>query len=103
MDASIQACAWDGEWFIWAIAEDGTVYGTKEYEEGQVYLNTQLWSILSGSATPQQAERCMQAVNKRLATPYGLMLAAPPFVKASVEVMRAVVFNPGIKENAGDL
>jgi cellobiose phosphorylase len=29
------------------------------------------------------------------------MLAAPPFVKAPIEVMRAVVFNPGIKENAG--
>ena len=29
------------------------------------------------------------------------MLSAPPFVKTSVDVMRAVVFNPGIKENAG--
>jgi len=29
------------------------------------------------------------------------MLAAPPFVKASIEVMRAVVFNEGVKENAG--
>jgi N,N'-diacetylchitobiose phosphorylase len=101
MDASIQSCAWDGEWFIWAIGEDGTVYGTKDYEEGQVYLNTQLWSIISEYATPEQAQSCMQAVNERLATPYGLMLAAPPFVKTSIDVMRAVVFNPGIKENAG--
>jgi N,N'-diacetylchitobiose phosphorylase len=29
------------------------------------------------------------------------MLASPPFVNASPEIMRAVVFNPGIKENAG--
>jgi cellobiose phosphorylase len=36
-----------------------------------------------------------------LFTPYGLMLAAPPFEKTSIEVMRAVVFNPGIKENSG--
>ncbi len=43
----------------------------------------------------------MKAVYERLATPYGLTLAAPPFVKTSVDVMRAVVFNPGIKENAG--
>ena len=101
LDASIQACAWDGDWFIWAIGEDGTVYGTHEYEEGQVYLNTQLWSVISGAATPDQAARCMQAVQERLATPYGLMLSAPPFVKTKVDVMRAVVFNPGIKENAG--
>ena len=29
------------------------------------------------------------------------MLSAPPFVKTPIDVMRAVVFNPGIKENAG--
>jgi len=101
LDASIQACAWDGDWFIWAIGEDGTVYGTREYEEGQIYLNTQLWAVISGAATPEQASRCMAAVQERLATPYGLMLAAPPFVKMPIDVMRAVVFNPGIKENAG--
>jgi N,N'-diacetylchitobiose phosphorylase len=101
VDAAIQAVAWDGEWFIWAIGEDGTVYGTSEYEEGQVYMNTQVWSVISGAATPEQAARCMEVVNERLATPYGIMLAAPPFVDTPIEVMRAVVFNPGIKENSG--
>ena len=101
LDASIQACAWDGNWFIWAIGDDGTVYGTKEQKEGQVYLNTQAWSVISGAATPEQARLCLQAVNERLATPYGLMLCAPPFSKMPIDVMRAVVFNPGIKENAG--
>jgi N,N'-diacetylchitobiose phosphorylase len=101
LDTAIQASTWDGDWFIWAIAEDGTVYGTHQYEEGQVYLNTQLWSVISGATTPEQAARCMQTVKERLATPYGLMLSAPPFVNTPVDVMRAVVFNPGIKENAG--
>jgi N,N'-diacetylchitobiose phosphorylase len=101
LDESIQTHTWDGDWFIWAITEDGTVYGTKDYEEGQVYLNTQVWSVISGAATPEQAKRCMQTVNEKLATPYGLMLSVPPFVKTSIDVMRAVVFNPGIKENAG--
>ncbi len=101
LDQSIQAIAWDGDWFIWAIAEDGTVYGTKEYQEGQVYLNTQVWAVISGAASPEQAQICMQIVRDRLATPYGLMLCAPPFVNTSIDVMRAVVYNPGIKENAG--
>jgi len=43
----------------------------------------------------------MESVQEKLATPYGLMLSAPPFVKTPIDVMRAVVFNPGIKENAG--
>jgi len=101
LDTRIQACAWDGDWFIWAIGQDGTVYGTHEYEEGQVYLNTQVWSVISGAATPEQTTRCMETVHERLATPYGLMLSAPPFIKTSIDVMRAVVFNPGVKENAG--
>jgi N,N'-diacetylchitobiose phosphorylase len=101
LDSYIQQYTWDGNWFIWAISEDGTVYGTKDYEEGQVYLNTQVWSVISGAATPEQAELCMETVKEKLATPYGLMLCAPPLVKTSVEVMRAVVFNTGIKENAG--
>jgi N,N'-diacetylchitobiose phosphorylase len=101
LDENIQKHCWDGEWFIWAIGEDGTVYGTKDYTEGQVYFNTQVWSVLSGAATPEQAQKCMQSVNNHLATPYGLMLSAPPFEKTPIDVMRAVLFNNGIKENAG--
>ena len=41
LDAKIQAVCWDGEWFIWAIGQDGTVYGTKNVAECQVYMNTQ--------------------------------------------------------------
>jgi cellobiose phosphorylase len=101
LDARIQACSWDGDWFIWAIGEDGTVYGTKDRPEGQIYLNTQAWGVISGAASHEQEVRCMDAVHERLSTPYGLMLCAPPFVKTPIDVMRAVVFNPGIKENAG--
>jgi len=101
LDDAIQAVAWDGDRFIWAIGEDGTVYGTREFDEGSLYLNTQVWSVISGAATDAQAHVCLESVARELATPYGLMLAAPPFVHASPEVMRAVVFNPGIKENAG--
>ncbi len=101
LDASIQAYGWDGEWFIWAIGQDGMVYGSRNCREGQIYLNTQLWAVISGAAAPEQATRCLESVHKHLATPYGLMLCAPPFVKTPIDVMRAVVFNPGIKENAG--
>lgn len=101
LDANIQKHCWDGKWFIWAITEDGTVYGTKTYEEGQVYFNTQVWSVISGAASPDQIKMSLDAVKERLATPYGLMLSAPPFVKTSIDVMRAIVFNLGIKENAG--
>lgn len=101
LDEAIQKAAWDGLWFRWAIAEDGTVFGTKDYPEGQVYLNTQAWAVLSGAATPEQARQALRTVRERLASEWGVAMCAPPFVNTPVEVMRAVLFNPGNKENGG--
>ena len=101
LDKKIAAVCWDGDWFIWAIAEDGTVFGTKNYPEGQVYLNTQAWAILSGAATEDQAAKALATVRSRLASEWGVAMCAPPFEKTSVKVMRAVLFNPGNKENGG--
>jgi cellobiose phosphorylase len=101
MGAAIQKVCWDGEWFIWATGKDGTLYGTSKMEEGKLYLNTQVWSVISGVATKSQADKALASVHDQLATPYGLTLSAPPFVKTPKSVMGGVVYNPGIKENAG--
>jgi len=99
LDRKIAKVCWDGHWFIWAIGEDGTVFGTKRAKEGRIYLNTQSWAILSGAATPDQTDRALAAVRKLLASDYGVALCNPPFAKTPVRVMRAVLFNPGNKEN----
>jgi len=99
LDRKIAKVCWDGGWFIWAIGEDGTVFGTKKAKEGRIYLNTQCWAILSGAATPEQADRALAAVKQQLASDYGVALCNPPFAKTPVRVMRAVLFNPGNKEN----
>jgi cellobiose phosphorylase len=101
LDAALQRVAWDGEWFRWAIAEDGTIFGTKDYPEGQVYLNTQAWAVLSGAATPAQTASALRTVRTRLASEWGVAMCAPPFEKTPVAVMRAVLMNPGNKENGG--
>lgn len=101
LDARIKTVCWDGEWFIWAIGEDGTVYGSRAFPEGQTYLNTQAWAVISGAATPVQAATCLDAVHQRLASPFGVRLCHPPFDKTPVQVMRAVLFNAGNKENGG--
>jgi N,N'-diacetylchitobiose phosphorylase len=101
LDKKISTVCWDGDWFIWAISEDGTVFGTKNRPEGQVYLNTQAWAILSGAATSEQASLALSTVKQRLATEWGVAICAPPFEKTSVKFMRAVLMNPGNKENGG--
>jgi cellobiose phosphorylase len=101
LDAKISNVCWDGDWFIWAIAEDGTVFGTKNYPEGQVYLNTQVWAVLSGAATPEQTDKALAAVKTRLSSEWGISLSQPAFKNTPITVMRAVLFNPGTKENGG--
>ncbi len=100
LDGNIQKVCWDGEWFIWAIGQDGTVYGTKNFPEGQVYMNTQAWAVISGAATPGQTARALQTLKDKCATPYGITLCAPPFIKANPDIMKATLFNAGAKENA---
>jgi len=99
LDAAIEACCWDGEWYVRAFREDGSVIGTRRDPEGSIFLNPQSWAVLSGAATGERARRAMDSVHERLATPYGVMLCDPPFVKTDVAVVRAVLFNPGMKEN----
>ena len=101
LDQAIHKIAWDGEWFIWATGKDGTIFGTKKMEEGKVYINTQCWAVISGAASPEQAKLAMKSMKDYLATPYGLMLSAPPFSKTPKSVMGGVVYNHGIKENGG--
>ncbi len=101
LDAAIEAFAWDGGWFRRGTMKDGSVIGTAEAEEGRIFLNAQSWAVLSGFASGERAKQAMDAVHEQLATEYGLMVCAPPFEKASVETIRAVLMNPGHKENGG--
>ncbi|MDF3059166.1 MAG: glycosyltransferase 36 [Rariglobus sp.] len=101
IDHAIARICWDGRWFIWAIAEDGSVFGTAKSQEGRIYLNTQCWAILSGFADAKQTKSSLASVRKHLASFYGVAMCAPPFEKTSVNVMRAVLMNPGNKENGG--
>jgi cellobiose phosphorylase len=101
LDRRIQKTTWDGGWFIWAIGEDGTVFGTKKAKEGRIYVNTQAWAVISGAATDEQGAKALAAVKQHLASDYGIALSAPPFKDTPVAVMRGVLYNPGTKENGG--
>jgi cellobiose phosphorylase len=101
LEAAIESAAWDGEWYLWAIGADGHRYGAKSEPEGSIYINTQVWAVISGAANEAKGNSSMQALNERLATPYGIMLSAPPFTNTPPTVMGGVIYNHGIKENAG--
>jgi len=99
LDENLRGHAWDGEWYLRAYRADGFQFGSRSSREGQIFLNPQSWAVLSGHADAGRAASAMQAVHDRLATEYGLMICDPPYVETDFNVMRAALFNPGMKEN----
>jgi len=63
-------------------------------------LNPQTWAVISGHASGERAKKILNMVNDRLSTDYGIMLCDPPVKKTDPKVIKAVLFNPGMKENA---
>jgi N,N'-diacetylchitobiose phosphorylase len=99
LDQHLRDHAWDGDWYLRAYREDGFKFGSRERDEGRIFLNAQSWAVLSGHADAARAASAMESVHEHLATEHGLLLCDPPFVKIDMSVMRAVLFNPGMKEN----
>lgn len=100
LDESIQKHAWDGKWFLRAINENGMKFGSHENEEGSVWLNPQSWSVISGHANLEQSKMAMNTVKENLASDYGIAVCAPPYEKIDPTIVKAPLFNQGLKENA---
>jgi cellobiose phosphorylase len=101
LDNNLEKYAWDGEWYLRAYRWDGMKFGSKESDEGSMWLNPQTWSILSGHTNREKTKKVLKQVRERLFTDYGLMICDPPYVKTDAEVIKASLFNAGTKENGG--
>ena len=101
LDKNIQKYAWDGEWFLRGYRADGFKFGSKESDEGQIFMNPQVWAVISGAATEEQKVLSLQKMNERLSTDYGVMLCDPPYTETDYNIVRAALFNTGMKENGG--
>lgn len=100
LDKNIDEHAWDGEWYLRAYRFNGSKFGSKENEEGSCWLNPQSWSVLSGHASPEKAKLATKATREQLASEFGIVVCAPPYEKADHRIVKAPLFNKGMKENA---
>lgn len=99
LDENLEKHAWDGKWFLRAYRADGLKFGSHENEEASIFLEPQPWAVLSGHSTKEQAVKIMNIVNERLSTDYGLMICDPPVENTDPKVIKARLFNKGMKEN----
>jgi cellobiose phosphorylase len=97
----IQKCCWNEDRFIRGFTENGEVIGKRDDPEANMWLNPQSWAVISGFATDEQADRVLGLVDERLNTEYGAALMDPPYHAHAFEGALAVIYNAGVKENAG--
>lgn len=98
---TINENCWEDDRFIRGFKEDGQVIGSKKDAEASMWLNPQSWSVISGLATSNQAEKALESVNRELNTKYGVRVMAPSYVDHAFDGALAILFNPATKENGG--
>ena len=105
VDAMVEAVkkyGWDGEWFIRAYDYYGNKIGSKENEEGKVFIESNGWCTMAGIGQDEGlCDKALDAVKQRLDTPYGIVLNNPAYTKYYVEYGEISTYPPGYKENAG--
>jgi N,N'-diacetylchitobiose phosphorylase len=90
---------WDGEWYLRGFTKKGIKIGTKESDEGKIFLNAQSWAVYSELAGDERAQKCMDAVDKHLYSKYGLHLVLPAYSKPDDDIGYITRVYKGIKEN----
>ncbi len=101
MRARVEACAWDGDWYVSYFDEQGSTLGSARNQYGRINLNGQTWPVLSGFAAPERARRAMHAVYEKLNTKYGIKLSWPGFNGYDRRYGGVTTYPPGAKENGG--
>jgi cellobiose phosphorylase len=93
---------WDGEWFLRAYDFFGNKVGSKENEDGKIFIESQGWCVMGGVGLESgEAKKALDSVKEHLDTPYGIVLQQPAYKKYQVELGEISSYPPGYKENAG--
>lgn len=102
MKETVLKYGYDGEWFIRAYDDFGNKVGSKENEEGKIYIETQGFCSMAGIGLEDgKAEKALDSAWKYLDTEHGMVLLNPAYTKYHPELGEISSYPPGYKENAG--
>ncbi|HEX7540830.1 MAG TPA: glycosyl transferase, partial [Anaerolineales bacterium] len=100
MENAVREAGWDGEWFRRAYDDFGRPVGSKECEEGQIFIEPQGMCVMAGLGMDDgRAEQALDSVAARLVTPHGIVLVQPPFTHYYLNLGEITSYPPGYKEN----
>ncbi|MEX2162036.1 MAG: glycosyl transferase [Anaerolineales bacterium] len=102
MAETIYEWGWDGEWFLRAYDGIGNKVGSKECEEGKIFIEPQAFCVMAGVGTENgRAEKALHSVNRLLATEHGIVLLQPAYSRYYPHLGEISSYPPGYKENGG--
>ncbi len=102
MSEVILDSGWDGAWFRRAYDAFGNPVGSKENEEGQIYIEPQGMCVMAGVGVDSgEAVTALASVKEKLDTKYGIVLLQPAYTRYHEELGEISSYPPGYKENAG--
>jgi cellobiose phosphorylase len=101
MEATVWRHGWDGAWFRRAYDAFGEALGSKDNDEGQIFIEPQGICIMAGMGVEDgRAALTLDSVRERLATEHGILLQQPAFSAYQVRLGEISSYPPGFKENA---
>ena len=99
---TVETVAWDGEWYTRAYDAAGAVVGSKENDEGKIFIESQGWCVLGGAGADNgRARQALESVHKHLYTKNGVVLQQPAYSTYDKRLGEVTSYPPGVKENAG--
>ena len=102
MKKNIMDYGFDGDWFLRAYDDFGKKMGSKECEEGKIFIEPQGFAVLGGVGKESGADiKALESVDKYLNSEHGLVLNNPAFTKYYIEYGEISTYPAGYKENAG--
>lgn len=102
MECVIWDHGWDGEWFRRAYDDFGNVLGSKDNDEGRIFIEPQGMCVMAGLGVYDgRAAQALDSVEEHLATPHGIILQQPAFSRYYLHLGEISSYPPGYKENAG--
>ncbi|NLK86198.1 MAG: glycosyl transferase [Clostridiaceae bacterium] len=102
MKETVMKYGFDGEWFLRAYDDFGNKVGSKENEEGKIFIETQGFCSMAGIGLESGAvEKALDSAWKYLGTEHGMVLVNPAYTKYHIELGEISSYPPGYKENAG--
>ncbi|MCC7408489.1 MAG: hypothetical protein IT442_10480, partial [Phycisphaeraceae bacterium] len=99
MADNLNAHAWDGQWYLCALDDDGKPIGSHTNDEGRIYLNMQSWAQLGRVADDAKFNAAWAACQKHLDSGWGLTLHWPTYTAPQANIGRLSYMRPGICEN----